>query len=474
MGEEFQWDDDYQVEGLAERFEQMLRQHDDIYFDSEEFELLIEFYDNQLNNEKALLALSIGLEVHPDNNRLRIISARQMASEGKYVNALNLLNEIETKEPADVDILMTKGSVYSMMLDFSKAVQEYEKALVIVDEDEVEEIYSSIAYEYENMGAYETALIYLNKALEISENPEQILFEIGLCYELASNFDGEIEFFLHYVDKNPGIAAGWFNLGLSYNHLELYEKAIDAFEYVIAIDETNVPAYINMAQAWSSLGQYQKALELYHETAVYEPFEAMTLYFIGECHEKLQDYEKAMDFYQQAVISDEMLPDAWAGLSVIYDEQGDTAMAIYHIEKAIGFDDLNTEFKLIAADLYIKTKRYDKAKEQFQRIEELDPQDPDLWKEYAYMYIIEGETEKAVQVLKTGLIHQPRNASIIYRLVSALILNKNLSQAYFYLESALELDFDQHHELFEFMPSIKYNPKVIELITQYKPADKVE
>lgn len=469
MSEDFQWEDDFQIEELAARFEDMVRNGLDSYFDSEEFEALIDYYQLNFNSDKARQALMVGMKMHPYNNRLKIMSARQMAVDGKYINALNLLDEIETTEPADVDILLTKGSVYSMMLDFSKAVKEYEKALVIVDEDEMEEIFSTIAFEYENMGAFDSALDYLFKALEISEYPEQILFEIGMCYEMASRLEDSVSFFTKYLEEQPSSTASWFNLGLSFHHLELYEKAIDSFEYVIAIDESYIPAYINMAQSYAASGEYHKAIEVYHETEAYEKPESLTLYYIGECYEKLQDYEQALKYYQQAIEVDENLPDAWAGIGIIHDEMGDAEKAIHYVEKAIELDDLNTEFHLIAADLFIKTNRTDKAKEHFQRIEEIDPLDPDLWKEYAYMHILSGENEKAVQVLKTGLIHQPQNASIIYRLVATLILNKNTTQAYYYLETALEIDYKGHEELFEFMPSLRNNQKVNDLINQYLP-----
>ncbi|PKP54250.1 MAG: hypothetical protein CVT92_00410 [Bacteroidetes bacterium HGW-Bacteroidetes-1] len=469
MDEDFQWEDDFQIEELADRFEKMIRSGSDEYFDSEEFELLIEYFQMTLNNEKSRIALDIAIQMHPYNNRLKIMSARQMATDGKFVKALSLLAEVENYEPADAEILMTKGSVYSMMLDFPKAVEEYEKALVIVDEDEMEEVYSSIAFEYENMGAFDTALEYLVKALEISTYPDQLLYEIGMCYEMAKTMEDSIAFFIIYLDSNPSSVAAWFNLGLSYHHLDLYEKAIDAFEFAIAIDETYIPAYLSMAQSYANLNNYSKAIEIYHETSEHEKPEALTLYYIGECHEKLFEYDKALEFYHQSIELDENLPEPWAGIGVIYDERGDTKTGIGYLEKAIELDQLNTEFMLIQADLYIKMNLLDKAKTCFQRIEEIDPLDPDLWKEYANMYIIGGETEKAVQVLKTGLIHQPDNTEIMYRLVATLLINNNYNQAVYYLENALELNFDGHLELFEYVPSLRHNTKLLDLILQFTP-----
>lgn len=471
MSEDFQWEDDFKIEELTDRFDEMIQTGSDSYFDSEEFEMLIEYYQMTLNSEKARLALRVSMQMHPYSHRLKIMSARQMAADGKFINALSLLDEIAKTEPSDVDILMTKGSVYSMMLDFNKAVAEYEKALVIVDEDEMEEIYSTIAFEYENMGAFDSALTYLFKALEISDYPEQLLFEIGMCYEMASKLEESVEFFKSYIDKNPESVASWFNLGLSYHHIDLYEKAIDAFEFAIAIDETYLPAYTNMAQTYVMMGDLRKAIEIYHESEIIEKADAMTLCYLGECHEKLLEYDQALDYYTQAIEMDEFLPDAWAGQSVVYYETGKVEKAITCIKKAIEIDSLNTEFQLIAADYYIKIEKYEMAKEHFMRVEELDPLDEDLWLEYSNLYVSMDDKEKAIQIIKTGLIHLPKKASLYYRLVALLVLNRNVTQAYYFLETALELDVRSVYELFEYMPSLKHNPRIKELIVQYNGAE---
>ncbi len=467
--DESQWDDDFSLEYLVSRFDEMIQNGVESYFDSEEFEVLIDHFQNNLMHEKARLALEKALILHGANYRIKMLLARQFASDGLTRESLQILEEIELEEPDDTDIIMSKGAVYSMMFDFQKAINEYERVLPMADEDDLEELFSTIAFEYENLADFDMALIYLNKALNKSNAPEQILFEIGMCYDMADRIEESVVFFQHYLDENPTSIAAWFNLGLAFHNLELHEKAIDALEYVLAIDETYIPAYIHIGQIYAAMENYPKALEWFKESEQYEEAEALTLYYIGECYEKMQLFEEAMTYYQNALAQDEFLADAWAGIGVIYDENGDTKKAIRFLEKAIELDSLNNEFHLMIADLFIKIQRFDKAREHFQLVEENDPQDPDLWKDYAYMYIVAGEKEKAIQVLKTGLIHQPENPVILYRLVAALILNEKPEQAYFYLESALEIDFEGHKELLDFMPTLKTNHKIAELILQHMP-----
>ncbi|MBW7846697.1 MAG: tetratricopeptide repeat protein [Bacteroidales bacterium] len=466
---ESEWDDDFQLDELISRFDEMVRNGGDGYFDSEEFEELYSFFTETQKQEKARLVLEKALKLHRNNYRIKLLWAKQLADDGHLSKAIKVLDDIENEEPEDSDIYLMKGAVYNMMLNFAKSVEEYEKALMLADEDEMEELYVTIALQYENLGEFDKALSYLQKAMEYTESPDQILSEIGLCFEMAERIEDGITFFQQYLEKNPTNHAAWFNLGLAFYHLQLYEKAIDAMEYALSIEESYLPAIINIGQLYSTLGNYHKALEYFHESEQYEEADSLTLYYMGECHEKMLDFEEALLFYRKAIAKDEYFADAWAGMGVIYDEKGETRKAIHYLEKAIELDSFNNEFHLIIADLFIKIKRFDKAREHYQVVEENDPFDPDLWKDYAYMHIASGEIEKAVQILKTGLIHQPNNPGLLYRLVAALMLNKKPDQAYEYLELALSIDFEGHTDLYDFMPALKDNPRVTELILQFAP-----
>jgi tetratricopeptide (TPR) repeat protein len=468
MNDDFNWEDDLRPEELAERFDRMMESGTEEYFDTDEFESLIDYYLMLFNNEKATLVLEKGISMHPGSNSLKIRNARYLASEGNYLRALSILEEVERTEPQNPDLLMTRASVYSMMMDFQKAVKEYKKALVVVDEDEMEDVYTSIAFEYENMGAYDHALTYLRKALEISSWPDQIIYEIGMCYEMAGKMDDAVAFFSEFLEEHPSSIAAWFNLAMAYHQIELYEKAVDAFEYAIAIDDTYIPAYQSLGQSYMALGMYYKALDVFEESATIEPPEPLIIYYMGECYEKLGEFDIAEKQYRKAVELDPSLPEAWAGLSVVADEKGEIKNALKYIEKAISYDSNNTDFLLIQAEMYIRNGLFEKAKATFQRIEEIDPNDPDLWLDFAVFYLKTGELNNAVQVLKTGLIHQPQNTAIQYRLVAMLLLNNSINQALFYLEGALTKDLAGLQDFLHFFPSALKYPAVMEMIESYQ------
>lgn len=52
--------------------------------------------------------------------------------------------------------------------------------------------------------------------------------------------------------------------------------------------------------------------------------------------------------------------------------------------------------------------------------------------------------------------------------MASLILNKNTVQACYYLENALEIDYEGHKELMEYYPDVILVPKIVDLIRSYQ------
>ncbi len=469
MSEEFQWNDDYHIDLLADRFEKMISKGDQEYFDSEEFEALIDYYQTIFDNDKSRIALEIAMQQHPSSLGLRIKLARQLASEGNYARSLAMLDVIEKTEPNEADISLTRGSVFSMMNESEKAIKELKKAVLLVEEEDLEEIYTSIAFEYEKLEKFDQALIYLKRALAFTPDSDSILYEIGMCFTMNHQLEEGISFFQKHIDTDPYSCSAWYNLGLAYFQLELFEKAIDAFEFVLTIDDTYFAAYQSMAHAYASVENYTKAIEVYFESFEYEKPEAMTFYYLGECYEKLKDFDSALEYYNKSIELDPQLPDPWAGIGAVYDEQGDTINALKFTMKAIGLDPSNIDLYLIAADQLIKLKEFDKAEAFFIKAEELDPNDQDVFVEYANMFVLKEEYQNAVGILHKGILQQPDNYLLYYRLGATLLFTKNVVESLFFLNMALKNDFDGHTDLLEYYPEIFNFPEVAELIEENRP-----
>jgi len=236
-----------EIESLVHRFEEALEDNHAPYFDVEEFEEIIDYYDSAMNKPKLVIALRTAQTIHPYHIQFKIHDAQLLIVNKRYGQALNLLNNLLEIEPENTAILQNLAFVHSQMGKHTQAIDLHLKS--IEKGIDPTEAYNLIAYEYQSVQQYSKAIDYLKLSLEVSPEDEGSLYELLFCYEIDNRMEESLAFFTHFVDENPYSFVAWFNLGITYSNLGLYEKAIEAYDYVLAIDDSYSSAYFNKANA---------------------------------------------------------------------------------------------------------------------------------------------------------------------------------------------------------------------------------
>ena len=75
--EEYMGDYEDEMEKSIEKYEAMLKDHDSVYFDSEEFEYIIDHYTKNNELKRSRQAVELAMSQHPESNKLKIKYARQ-------------------------------------------------------------------------------------------------------------------------------------------------------------------------------------------------------------------------------------------------------------------------------------------------------------------------------------------------------------------------------------------------------------
>ena len=466
MSEDMGWMGEKEFSELINRFEMMVKNDNQYFFDVDEFEAIIDYYLDTQNLEMAMKSISEGLRQHPSCTEFDIRKARLLAYEKKYYEALELLNHIELLEPANDLVYTAKGEIYSMMNKHQLAIEEYKKSIPYAENPE--EIYASIAYEYENMNDYPQAILSLKKALKIKPDSENIIHEIAFFFELIGKEEEAIEFFIEFLDNNPYSKVGWFNLGVFFNTLELYEKAIEAYEFTLAIDEEFSSAYFNIANSYSGLQHYRKAIKYYEKTFDFEAPEPLTFYYIGESYENLGELENAQANFNKAIKLDDKIGEPWAGLARIAVKQKQEIKAIKYYEKAISLMPLNDDCKYELAVVKLSSRMFDEAEELFSEVVEHDSSFIEAWINYSVCKNLNMNIEAAIDIIEQAIEKNKDEASLWYRLAGLLYKSGKVQQAYYYIETAMKLDFETHIELLEFLAELEKESRFVELLGVYK------
>lgn len=455
-----------QMEGLISRFEEMVKESNDYFFDVQEFEDIIDYYLEHNETDKCKSAIKSAIGQHPSCVGFRFKKALFLVSTHKYNEALKILDTVELLEPNNAEVFLTKGVIYSHQKKFDLSIEAYKKAIEYAEDPE--EIYTNIAFEYENNGDYFHAIDYLKKVLELNPDNEAIIYELSFCFELSDQSEDSVAFFKQFIDKNPYSKSAWFNLGISYSNLELFEMAIDAYDFCLAIDETFASAHFNKANSYAHLKKYTEAIEAYEDTFKYEDPEAMTYYYIGECYEKDLNFLAALENYQKAMDLDDKLADAWIGSGLSHIELNQLATGLKCIKRAIDLESDNAEYWYILGDAQHKNEHLEEAIESYQKVSEMEPQHLEIWLDYSNIYALVKNYESASNVIKTGLEHQHQNANLYYRLAVYQLNNGESKEAYSNLQSALSIDYEKHTSLFDYQSTLKNNSQLLTFIQAFK------
>ena len=259
------------------------------------------------------------------------------------------------------------GGAYYFLSDYSKALENYKKSLLIkkelMDNEGVAKISNNIGMIYQELGSYDKALDNYMLALQFYEASEDekkiavILNNIGTVYGDLKNYDKALFSYMHSLeikqklDDKRGIASTLHNIGRAYDNLKEYDKALEYYERSIVLKKELNNQYglaltmNNIGKVYSEQNKIEKALTYFDdalqiEEALGDKFgEANTLNNIGEAYITLYDLSKAENYIQQALeIAQEIdakyiIEASYLYLSDLHEMRGQPEKALIYYQK---------------------------------------------------------------------------------------------------------------------------------------------
>ncbi len=451
----------------VQRYEAMEASQGKVFFDVAEIELIVDHYLERNEPRRAAKVIAFAKQMHPGSLEVTFGEAVVMMALGRLGKALELLEAIEKIEPWNEEVQLRKAGIYSQQRNHRRAVEHYKRALDLAEEGK-DEIILDLAFEYENLEDYESAIECLKSALEVNPENEAVLYELAYCYDLAEADEAGISFFRNFTNEQPYSGVAWYNLGNVLAKLERYEESNQALDLAIAIDERFTSAYFSKARNLLIAGSYAEAIACYEETLGFDGPQAITYSFIGECHEKMEQYDRALINYDQSISLDPEWVDAWIGRGVVKDLQGKLPEALTALQHAVRLSPEHPDALYYYANVLARSKRYDEALAQYTLLNRIEPQNLDGWMEHADLLLeLKGPDAALAKFTEAAQVHQLAEP-FKYRLVSYLLRAGKDQEALLALEEALSAHFAGHEQLLAHYPEAARMPQITHLIELYR------
>ena len=335
--------------------------------------LMKECLQNQLNAELKARAHETMVCYYEDKLKDLSIKTASSTQAALIQEAFAHKEKLEGVEKA-IDWLLEKLDIYSecrmlfifkdMLLGLLDKDLDYKKA----------EILNILGVSYRDIGDYNKAIEYHEKALEIrinalGENQPELYNNLGISYDGLGDYNKAIEHHEKALeirintlgDDHLGVVNSYNNLGVAYNSLGDYNKAIEYHEKALEIRINTLgenhpdvaDSYNNLGISYDGLGDYNKAIE-YHEKALEIRINTLgenknhrniirSYVILGEIYHGLGDYNKAIEYHEKALeirintLGNDHLDvaDSYDVLGEIYYGLEDYGKAIEYYEKVL-------------------------------------------------------------------------------------------------------------------------------------------
>ncbi|ADQ17486.1 tetratricopeptide repeat protein [Leadbetterella byssophila] len=455
------------AEEVAKRFEALLKRKESPAFSEEVFESLTEYYLVKGNLEMALKACNFGLKLYPNSLDMMLNKVQVLINRLNLYEATEILDHASIFFPSDMEIQYFRGVINIYSGEHEKALEIFEEILPISEEKE--NIYFQMGMAQSGLGLMEDSIISFQKAIEENSKSDIVYTELVFSYELASALDAGVAYFKGLIDKDPYNHLAWFALGQCYNNQALFSEAKDAFEYVTAIKDKFAQGWYNLGLSQMSLEDYEGAKESFKSAFALEEPSADMWVQLGNAHERLEEYLDAYKAYRTASNLDEYNDEAWFGMSSVLYEQERYAEAIHFVKKAIKLNEGNSDYWLLLADNESKFGNIISAEEAYRTAAELNPIDADIWLNWSLLHFEVQDYKRAFDIVTDGLEDLPEEADLYYRATVYLLYDGSLNLANKYLREALVLDYDKHIQLYDFFSNLNTLKTLQRLIEQYRP-----
>ena len=152
----------------------------------------------------------------------------------------------------------------SISEDEKKTLEEYGRRIEFLEAFGLPltfEDYMSRANDHYYKGAYELALIALDKAIELKPDHAKAWSNKGVVLENLGRHEEALEAHEKAIELKPDHADAWNNKGATLFDLGRYEEALAAYDKAIDLKPDNAKAWYNKAGLYSLIGDKENALE---------------------------------------------------------------------------------------------------------------------------------------------------------------------------------------------------------------------
>lgn len=370
---------------LLTRYEEMVRQHTSVYFESNELTLIAEYYAGKKMLAELQDVLQYALNLYPDNIDIQAYICHTLIAEGKLAEAENLLKSLPDQEDQEVRFLWA-----TLHIERNDSLKANEVFARIEEEDNDVLILLDIADIYMDYNKGEEALIWLEKARKKAPDNPEVWESLSDYHYTFGDISKAIEYFNKLLDENPYEILYWINLTRCFLRQEKTQKALEAIDFALAIDEQDATALELKGLCYMQQGDAAQTCRFFLQIEESSPNRQRIRQMMSECYLAMQDYKKAIEYIDK-VLSESNIADFERAIlfqkrALAHIFLGETEQCRQDIENGLSYDKEYAPLYLTLGEYYIHLGKYTEAQTEIAYAEALAPDKGEMIEEISHVY----------------------------------------------------------------------------------------
>jgi tetratricopeptide (TPR) repeat protein len=417
--------------------------------------------------------------------------AELYARTGRIRDAVSEAQEILKRDPQNLEAHRLLGHIYLRSLGdmqggngsdsvLKLAIQQYEEIIKLDPKSVDDHIMLGRLYHADNQ--MKKAQDEEQTAIKLSPDSEEAVATLAMFYSEQGDAAKAADTLSTIPEANRS-AKLYLMLGGTYDQQKDYKKSIDAYQHAIALDRDNLDAIRGLAEALMNDGQTAKALQQFQVIADANPEDARTYVRIAEIYRRQGKLDQALQSLKKAQSMVKDSDQISYGIAEIYQAQGRYDDAIQQLQALLKsgenktgneeqdnrsiflerlgtvYRDNNQEQQAVDTfrqmlslgddnakrgyqeliDTYREAKDWQKATEVAKEATEKLPNDRDLKIVYASQIADMGQSDQAIQQVKSLLKGNADDRDIYVRLAMMYSRLKRWTDADAMLDKADQL-----------------------------------
>lgn len=395
--------------GQVEEALEILKEYDITATDDEKF-MIADLYYEWGFLEQAIVQLKGLLEAYPQEGQIITNLAEMYVELEKDDLAIDLLNQIEKKDPFYLETLLQLADLYQAQGLFEVSEQKLLEAKQIAPDEKI--IDFALGELLFSIGQYSRAIPFYEKIVPTFTEINSIVINERLAesYALTGLYEKALAYYEELNSENPDTL---FKYGFTALQQDRNDIAIHVWKKLIEIDPYYHTVYQELAYAMKEEGLIEEAFPVVKQGLAIDEFNKELFYLAGELALLQQEREEAIHYLEEAIALDIDYQEAILLLVSIYKEEQKHSKIIDVITNVIqdGASDPIYDWELARA--YQEEEMYKEALQSFNKASDHLSHDSDFLKEYGYFLTEEGLISDAIKMLEKYIVHEPLDEETI-------------------------------------------------------------